>query len=94
MIDRIVFFLRSWLRLIRATEAVLIDAIAATAPWLAPLIPAFMTWQSMTSRLDFPAWVAMAGALVVESLGLSAVHTSFQLWDYNDSRRQMTRVLP
>lgn len=94
MIDRIVFFLRSWLRLIRAVEALLIDAIAATAPWLAPIIPAWMTWSSMSTRLDFPPWVALVGALVVESLGLSAVHTSFILWDYNDSRRQIDQTAP
>lgn len=94
MIDRIVNFMRSWLRLIRSTEAVFIDTIAATAPWLAPMIPAWMTWYSMSTRLDFPTWIAFIGAMTVECLGLSAVHTSFVLWDYNDAKRQTDQRAP
>lgn len=94
MINRIVAILQGWLRLTRAVESLLIDVIAATAPWLAPLIPAFMAWDSMTRVLLFPPWVALAGAGVVELLGLSAVYTSFQLWEYNDSRRVIDQAAP
>ncbi len=94
MINKIVNILNSWLRLIRAVESVLIDVIAATAPWLAPLIPAYMVYNNLLTVLQFPSWVALAGAGVVELLGLSAVYTSFQLWQYNDSRRQTDQAAP
>ena len=84
--DSAVRFLRGWGRFIRAVEGLLIDAIAATSPWLAPLIPAYMTYTSMVERLGFPVWVALAGAGVVELLGLSAVTTTVQFWSYNDRR--------
>lgn len=87
MIDRIVDFLRSWLRLVRAIEGLLVDSLAALSPWLAPIIPAFMVWRGLTIRLDFPWWVAGAGAGVVELLGLSAVFTAFQFFDYNESKK-------
>ena len=84
MINKIISILQGWGRLIREVESILVDNIAATTPWLAPLVPAYMVYQAMTSRLDFPVWMAWAGAIVVEFLGLSAVVTSFQLWDWND----------
>lgn len=94
MIDTIVKALRSWKRLTNAVEALLIDNIAATAPWLAPVIPAYMAWDSMTAKLHFPWWVALAGAGVVELLGLSAVSTTFQFWDWNDSAKRLDPRAP
>ena len=85
--DDAVLFLRGWKRFSQAVEGLLIDNIAATSPWLAPVIPAYMTWSSMSTKLGFPVWVAFAGAGVVELLGLSAVTTTVQFWDWNDGRR-------
>jgi len=94
MIEHLVAALYNWTRLTRAVESVLIDAIAATSPWLAPVIPAFMCWQSMVTHLAFPAWVALAGAGVVELLGLATVTTTMQFWDYNNTRRLMDQTAP
>ena len=94
IIDRTVEGLRGWQRFTRAVEALLIDNIAATSPWLAPLIPAYLAWDSMSHVLAFPSWVALAGAAVVELLGLSAVSTTFQFWDYNDTRRKSDQRAP
>ncbi len=88
MIDWVVGALQGWLRLIRAIESLLVDAIAATAPWLAPVVPAYMVYGAMKAELGFDQWVAVAGALVVEFLGLSAITTTFQFWDWNDSKNQ------
>ena len=74
--------------MIRAIELLLVDAIAATAPWLAPVVPAYMVYGAMQAELGFDQWVAVAGALVVEFLGLSAITTTFQFWDWNDSKNQ------
>ncbi len=66
-------------------ENAILNAVAATTPWLAPIIPASMVYHNMQAALGMDWWVALVGAAVVETLGLSAVHTAFQLWDYNDS---------
>lgn len=84
--DAVLEFFRSCVGVTRAMELMLVDVIAALIPWLAPVIPAFMAWQHMTSVLDFPGWVAGIGAAVVEFLGLSTVHTTFTFWQYNDER--------
>jgi hypothetical protein len=86
--------LREWSRFSRAIETTLIDNIASMAPWLAPVIPAYMAWHSMITSLLFPPMIAFAGALVVEFLGLSAVSTTFTFWDYNDSKRKTDQGAP
>lgn len=78
-------------RLMRAVESILIDLFAATAPWLAPVLPAYMVWHSLTQRLDMPDWVSIVGALVIEFLGLSAISTTLALWTYNDHKRESAR---
>lgn len=94
MTDGVIRFLTSWARLTRAIEGVLVDNLAATSPWLAPLLPAYMAYDAMLTSLHFPPWVAFAGAAVVEFLGLSGVATTFQLWDYNDRRRKPDQAAP
>ncbi len=92
--DRVVYALEGCRRFIAEVEGLLVDVIAATSPWLAPLIPAYMAWKSMVDSLRFPDWVAFGGAAVVELLGLSAVTTTFQFWDYNDARRKSDQRAP
>lgn len=87
VVSRVVMWLADANRLMRSIESVLIDLIAATAPWLAPVIPAYMVHQSLMNVLAMPPWVAWIGAAVVEFLGLSAVSTTMTLWDYNDKRK-------
>lgn len=92
--DRAVRFLSGWRDLTRALEGALVDNLAATSPWLAPIIPAYLGYSNMTGVLGFPHWVAVVGAIVIETLGLSTVHTVFTLWDYNDSRRKSDQRAP
>lgn len=92
--DRIVTALTSVRDLIRAVEGVLIDLVAAISPWLAPVIPAWMVKTNLSGPLGMPEWVAWIGAAVVELVGLSAVHTAFSLWDYNDSKRKSDQRAP
>jgi hypothetical protein len=68
-------------------EAVAIDTVSALAPWLAPIIPAFLTYTHMMGSLNYPQWVAFVGALVVEFIGLAAIYTATQFWDYNDAQQ-------
>lgn len=87
-VSRVVMFLSDTNRLMRSVESILIDLFAATAPWLAPVLPAYMVWDSLTHRMTMPSWVSMVGALVIEFLGLSAISTTLTLWTYNDHKRE------
>ena len=84
--DRVLSFLRGCMGITRALEAALVDVIASVIPWLAPVIPAYMVYHNLGKVLFFPAWVSIVGAVVVEFLGLSTVHTTFTFWQYNDDR--------
>lgn len=69
-----------WRHLIQVSERTLIDNVAATVPWLAPISPAYMAWHNAVTLLDWPEWVAWMVAAAIEGLGLSVISTAFQLW--------------
>ena len=94
MIDQIVNFLRNLTRFNQAVESLAVDVIASYTPWLAPAIPAYMTWQHMVSILNFPWWMGVIGALIVEFLGLSAIQTVFQFIDFNQVKRERDGSAP
>ncbi len=91
---KIMNFLRGWGQLTRMVEGVLVDNIAATVPWLAPVVPAWLAYHNMTGVLEMPGWIGLVGAAVVEFLGLSTVSTAFSLWEYNDARRKSDQAAP
>lgn len=93
-IKQIEQFMRNWRKLFRVFEGTLVDNIAATSPWLAPLIPAYIGYHSMRFNLLWDPWICMVGAIIIETLGLSTVHSVFMLWDYNDTKRKTDQQAP
>jgi hypothetical protein len=79
---------------IRNIEASFVNFISAVAPWLAPLVPAYMTYWHAVDTLDFPEWVAFPAALVVEILGFSAVSTFMTFWFYNRRNKANAKKAP
>lgn len=84
----------TWRRITQAAEHTLLDNIAATTPWLAPVVPAAIAYHNLVTFLEFNAWLAFVSALCIEFLGLSAVHTIFQVWQYNQARRAKDAEAP
>lgn len=68
---------------IRETESSIVNFLSVFAPWLAPIVPAYMTFQHATKVLDFPFLVALAAAVLVEILGFAAVNTFLAFWFHN-----------
>mgnify|MGYP001599507642 CR=1 FL=1 len=60
---------------IRNTESSIVNFLSVFAPWLAPITPSYMTYQHATSVLNFPGYIAIPAAILVEILGFSAVST-------------------
>lgn len=94
MINRIVTSLDSLVILNRATENLLIDVVASYSPWVAPVVPALMTYQNMITHLGFPAWASWAAAICVETLGLSSIQTAVSFWQWNDSKNKSDPKAP
>jgi len=79
---------------IRDTENSIVNFLSAFAPWLAPLVPAYMTYQHAIGTLEFPQVVAVPAALVVEILGFSAVSTYLAFWFYNRRNPAASKKAP
>jgi len=79
---------------IRDTENSIVNFLSAFSPWLAPLIPAYMTFQHAVGTLKFPFFFAFAGSAVVEILGFSAVSTYLSFWFYNRRNRAEGKKAP
>ena len=79
---------------IRDTENSIVNFLSAFSPWLAPLIPAYMTYQHAIGTLGFPFFFAFAGSAVVEILGFSAVSTYLSFWFYNRRNKAEGKKAP
>lgn len=69
--------------IIEGTESSVVNFLTAIAPWGAPLIPAYMTYQHAVQVLAFPEWIAFITATVVEILGLGTISTGIKFWKFN-----------
>lgn len=94
MIDTIVGFLNGLLLLNRKTEAVLIDLISSLSPWICPILPAYITGSNLYSVLNYPVYIAVICALVIETIGLSSMSTILLLWSWNETKREKDPSAP
>ena len=70
------------------------DLVARLAPWLAPLPTAYLVGRATIDNLNWPVWVAIVAAAVIESLGLASTSTALALWDWNRSKRKTDPSAP
>jgi len=67
-------------------------------PLLAGILPAYLTWKHITGVLLFPSWVGLAGAGVIEFLGLGAGNELMKVWEHNrrysDGKNKMPILAP
>lgn len=68
---------------IEDVEYSVVNVISSIAPWLAPLAPAYLSYFHMRNILEFPVWVSLSIAGVVEMLGLSTISTFLEFWNHN-----------
>lgn len=68
---------------IEAVESSFITLITTLIPWLAPALPAYLTYYHLSEMVHVPPAVSIMMALSVEFLGLSAVSSAFQAMRHN-----------
>ena len=76
------------------TEGSLVNFLTAFSPWLAPLAPAYMTYDHMLNILLFDPWLSWVLAGVVEILGFSTVSTGLSFWFYNRANKAKKKKAP
>lgn len=71
---------------IEGAEGSIITLVTTFIPWLAPLLPAYLTKTHLVEDLNIPTGVSWAMAACVEFLGLAAVSTAFSAMRHNKQR--------
>lgn len=67
----------------RLNESAITDWVARVTPWLAPLPNAYLVVRTSIDVLAWPFLIALAAGVVIEALGLSAVHTALEFRSHN-----------
>ena len=75
-------------------ETNLTDGIAAIGPWITPLPSAVLVANAVVQELHWSPALGGITAAIIESLGLTTVSTSLQLWDYNAGKRKTDPAAP
>lgn len=86
-VDGVVAGLQGWRRVTDALNESLVPNVAATAPWLAPILPGYMVFDGLWRVLDVWFPVAVIGGLTVEFVGVAVIATTVELWQYNQARK-------
>jgi predicted transcriptional regulator len=69
-------------------ERSLVRWVAKLSPWLAPLPSAYFVARSAMEHLQLPLLVAIVIAAIIETLGLSTVHTALWAYEWNSHKRK------
>lgn len=75
-------------------EGSLVNFLTAFSPWLAPLAPAYIMFTHMTGFLEFPTWLALVLAVLVEILGFGTVSTALDFWFHNRKEKSGIKRAP
>ena len=72
-----------WSSITDALEKTVVDLIAATVPWIAPIIPAWLVSVGVYKTVERNIIFAGLAGLVVEILGISTITTTILFWTHN-----------
>ena len=70
---------------IKSSEYSVVNLASTIAPWLTPLVPAYLSYTHLVGFLQFPEWAAIGTAVAVEILGFATISTSIDFWKHNCS---------
>lgn len=80
--------------LLRHLDTDFVEVISGFAPWLAPIPSAALVYKATQHLLHFSPIVSWISALIIETLGLTSIHTALLLWNYNQNRRKTDEPAP
>lgn len=76
---------------IEDAEGSIITLVTTLIPWLAPALPAYLTYSHLAADIGIPAAVSGAMAASVEFLGLSAISVAFAAMRHNKTHKAEIR---
>jgi predicted transcriptional regulator len=69
-------------------EIELVYSVAKLSPWIAPIPSSFFVARACLNDLDLPLIMAILIGFVIESLGLTSIHTCLVLQNWNLTKRK------
>ncbi|MBK8467714.1 MAG: hypothetical protein IPL32_18020 [Chloracidobacterium sp.] len=94
LVRGIIYVLEEWRVLTVVFERTFTSNMAATVPWIAPLIPASFALKNAAEKLHVQNGVEYIIAASIEGLGMSVTSTAFELWDWSDKNRDAKMSAP
>lgn len=79
---------------IQNLEYSIVNLVSSISPWLAPIIPAYLTYTHTKNVLQFNSIIAFIAAITVEFLGLATVSTTLTFWNHNRKYKDPAKVAP
>lgn len=90
----VIYILEEWRVLTIVFERTFTSNMAATVPWIAPLIPASFALKNAAEKLQVQNGVEYIIAASIEGLGMSVTSTAFELWDWSDKNKETKLSAP
>lgn len=84
-------YLDSWSQLTDLLETTVVDLIAASLPWIAPILPAWLVVTGVYQRVEHNIFFSLLAGLVVEILGISTVTTAVRFYGHNQNEDERDR---
>ena len=83
-------------RVFNNAENGILDFLSAFVPYCVPVIPAYLTYFHThdADMMNFPVWVAITAAFVVETLGMASVSTAIKFWRNNQMYKSNENKAP
>lgn len=79
---------------INGAEKSFLDLLSAAVPYAVPIIPAYLTFYHTMDQMNFPRWVAITAAFVVEVLGITSVSTAIRFQRHNMLNKDVKNKAP
>lgn len=79
---------------INGAEKSFLDLLSAAVPYAVPIIPAYLTFYHTMDQMNFPRWVAITAAFVVEVLGITSVSTAIRFQRHNTLNKDARNKAP
>lgn len=76
------------------TESSIVQLVSGFSPWVAPLIPAYLSYRHTIEFLDFPIWLGITAGITIESLGMATVSTALMFYRHNKRYKTETKKSP
>lgn len=67
-------------------EEIALALAARIAPWLAPILPAYVVGRALYAHLDVWPIIAIAGAIGFEIVGIASAKNALRCWTWNKAR--------